>query len=167
MRQLHVFLVCLLVWANPLHLFAQTDEGLGTQSAEVALGVNMDPPPDAAAIIVYRVPSLKGMAWTHQIFVDGLHVAGIKSKEYTKIVVAPGMYEVSTGSKKNPRYLISTVIAQAGETYFIEDLPGMRLYDSDRFFGIDEPLALEKLGKKYKYKAPLIDQIRPQGAEVQ
>jgi len=113
------------------------------------------PHPDAehAVIVIYRVPSLKGMAWTHHYAIDGVHRLELRSKQYSAIAVARGQHIVGVGPASHQDYQTVPIEAKAGEAYFIEDHPGYDLYTPDRFFSVDRDAADKALGSHYHCRA--------------
>ena len=109
--------------------------------------------PDKATIVVYRWSSIKGMAWSHHIYVDGQHVADLGSGNFTRFAVNPGEHHISSGPKASS--LSVDLTTTAGTTYFVEDHPGANLYTPDRFYGVD-PSVGEKRVRGYAYQAPLV-----------
>ena len=110
--------------------------------------------PEKATVVVYRWSSLKGMAWSHHIYVDGQHVADLGSGNFTRFAVSPGEHHISTGPKANA--LSVDLTTTAGTTYFVEDHPGANLYTPDRFYGVDPGVGEERVSG-YAYQAPLIE----------
>jgi hypothetical protein len=111
--------------------------------------------PGKASVVVYRWSSLKGAAWTHRVFVDGKHVADLRSGEFTRFFVEPGVHEISTGTMSHPKVLVANVEALAGNSYFVEDHPGYNLSTPDRLVVVDQAKAEKNLQSGYSYHAPL------------
>lgn len=111
--------------------------------------------PGKAAVVVYRWSSLKGAAWTHRVFVDGRHVADLRSGQFTRFSVEPGVHEISTGTMSHPKVLVANIEALAGNSHFIEDHPGYNLYTPDRLLVVDQARAEKNLQSGYTYHAPL------------
>ncbi|MFO1473176.1 MAG: hypothetical protein U1F20_00965 [Lysobacterales bacterium] len=123
----------------------------GPKYADVPVQVE----PGKASVVVYRWSSLKGAAWTHRVFLDGQHVADLRSGEFTRFFVEPGVHEISTGTMSHPKVLVANVEALAGNSSFVEDHPGYNLYTPDRLMVVDQARAEKNLRSGYVYHAPI------------
>jgi hypothetical protein len=77
-----------------------------------------------ALVVVCRASALKGAAWGHNYYIDGLHVAKLSSGAYTQISIPARELVVSTGPKRNPLFRKAKINAEVGHTYYVIDNPG-------------------------------------------
>jgi hypothetical protein len=113
---------------------------------------------DRAIVVVYRAFSMQGAAWTHGVFVDGRHVADLKNDGFTRISVAPGEHQISTGTKSKPIRIADKIDMIAGQTYFFGEHPSMMAYVPQSLERVDQAKA-QKWLKGMNFQPPLVPVI--------
>ncbi|KQY54990.1 hypothetical protein ASD14_02180 [Lysobacter sp. Root494] len=113
---------------------------------------------DKATVVVYRVFSMQGAAWTHGVFVDGRHIANLRNDGFTRFLVRPGLHKVSVGTKSKLTRHAEPVEMAAGETYYFGEPPSMMPYAPIDFVRVEEDKAQKWLRGK-KYQPPLIADV--------
>jgi hypothetical protein len=113
---------------------------------------------DRAIVVVYRVYSTVGAAWSHGVFVDGTHVADLKNDGFTRFTVTPGKHLVSVGTKSKPTRSADEVDMIAGKTYYFGEHPSMMAYVPNSFGMIDDGKVAKWLKGKH-FQPPFVQDV--------
>ncbi|MEY4590862.1 MAG: hypothetical protein RL497_2938 [Pseudomonadota bacterium] len=108
----------------------------------------------ASTLVIYRVPSLKGAAWPHHIYINGQLVAKLNSGGITSILVYPGNHIVSQGPENDPTFKKVAIAFESGKTYYVEHNPGRDLYTPGSF---QNSTAKPSSIGDYIYQAPTVE----------
>lgn len=111
---------------------------------------------DQALVVFCRASALKGVAWGHDYYIDGVHVAKLSSGGYTQVNIPAREVMVSTGPKRNPTFRKRKIDAKVGRIYYVIDDPGNSFasYETLSATGTDDCTRRAK-----KFQAPIANSI--------
>ncbi len=112
---------------------------------------------DGKALVVFcRASALKGVAWGHDYYIDGLHVAKLSSGAYTQVDVTARDIIVGTGPKRNPTFRKATISAEAGRIYYVVDDPGNSFASYETLIVTDSDICVRR---SKKFQSPIVGSV--------
>lgn len=111
---------------------------------------------DQALVVFCRASALKGVAWGHDYYIDGLHVAKLSSGGYTQVNIPAREVMVSTGPKRNPTFRERKIDAEVGRIYYVIDDPGNSFASYETLIATDTD---DCTRRAKKFQAPILNSI--------
>jgi Protein of unknown function (DUF2846). len=110
-----------------------------------------------STLLLFRSNALKGAAWPHSYYIDGILVANLNAGGFTQLLVDGGERIVSTGPEKDKFFKQTKVNFKAGQTYYIREFSGDSVTDSTQFVLMKNYKEEDLVN--YRYQSPIIEKF--------
>lgn len=111
-----------------------------------------------ATLLIFRTNALKGAAWPHSYYIDGVKVAELNAGGFTQLLVEGGERIVSTGPEKDKFFRKTTIKFHAGQSYYVQESSGDSVVDPTSFALLRDHVNMDF--DRYRYQSPIAEKYQ-------